>query len=147
MAIFSTFSWCMFRTFRVKAKLIRWYVVSYWFSTYLQIDDLEWPFCVKFCFWASLSTICVLWLLETTAWKQINTCVYCPQQKCSPVTLLYGNIRLMQIFMEFTGEGCQTTVGCLKGFTGIRRIHLNTVTGCVHYMSTEFSCFSNYDYK
>ena len=52
MAIFAYFTCHSFRTFTSKAKIIILrHVVPQWLFNVTEIDDLEWPFCVKICFW------------------------------------------------------------------------------------------------
>ena len=54
-----------------------------WLPTDPKIHYLKWPFCVKFCFQARMSSACILWLLETSVGKRIKIHAYYPQQKCS----------------------------------------------------------------
>ena len=51
MEILASFARYIFRTFTSKATfIILYYVTHQWFFNDTEIDDLEWPFCVKICF-------------------------------------------------------------------------------------------------
>jgi len=48
MAVFASFSRYIYCTFTSKATfIILCYVAPYWFFSDMEIDYLEWPFCVK----------------------------------------------------------------------------------------------------
>jgi len=44
-------------------------------------------------------------LSETTMWKQMKILSYCQRQKCSPGTLVSGDIRFMRIFARVLAWG------------------------------------------
>ena len=51
MAIAASFARYIFRTFTSEeAFIILCYVSHYWLFSHTEIDNLEWPFCVKICF-------------------------------------------------------------------------------------------------
>ena len=71
----------------------------------MTLNDLKWPFYVKFCFRASLFSVGILWLSEITAGKR------------QAYTISGGNaaegLQFLAIYAYIRGEGGrQMTVGC-----------------------------------
>ena len=51
MEIFASFTRYIFQNFKREATfIILYYVAHLWLFSDTEIDDLEWPFCVKICF-------------------------------------------------------------------------------------------------
>ena len=97
MNIIASFARYIFRTFTSKATfIILCYVADSWLFNDTEIDDLEWPYCLKICF--GLGNARRLRLSDKTVRKLAELPIYCQRQKCSPGNIVSGSIRFMQIF-------------------------------------------------
>jgi len=78
-----------------------------------------------------------------TIWMKIDQ--YYQQRRCSPMTLVSGNIRLMRIFAGFPGEGTSNDSKVLENvwFQGFRTLHLCHLRKWgQHYYTILFSSLS-----
>lgn len=128
------------------------YVVSQWLSTYPETDDLEsveWPFYVKFCFQASMSTALSRGLHRPVREnKQRRYAILSQCVKRRPWTPVSDNITFMQTFTWFPGEEelndivgvlilhshdslerRWTTCGCYNSTDQVRHMHVSIVYG------------------
>lgn len=69
---------CLFRTFRDEGRIIIYYVFPHLPFTEQDIDEQEYPFCVKFCFWACTRLhLCTVGRISIVAGNQGTRTVLC----------------------------------------------------------------------
>ena len=97
--------WCQKQCYIYPNRRQNYYIVYYvpvvphCFFTDTETDDLEWPFCIKFCFWtACFGPACSAFQRKPLGNKQRYEHIIITQQICSPETLVFNMIRFMRLF-------------------------------------------------
>ena len=78
-------------------------------------------------------------------WKCSEIHVYCQLQKCSPVTLVSGNVRCLWIFMGIFWRGAWID-GCFSLTTCVRFMCV-CLCVCVHVNMSYFFCYMHNKYS
>ena len=97
-AILSTFAHCFFGCFRVKANIItQYYLLHRCLSTYqkknMTLNDLEWPFYVKICFFFKFN-ICLFTYMESAMTSTVKApIIYLVKVTCIRAVSLYKAIK------------------------------------------------------